>query len=189
MSETTTRVIKKYQNRKLYDTKDSCYITLDEIAQLIKHGEDISVLDNKSKNDVTSVILTQILVDQEKTKKSALPISMLKNIIQSGNASLHEFISRYIVTRSDSKEDSLKEAERYLDYLVANNEISKSEAKAIMLQFTTDDSSSEQWDQQLSSKLQQTLQTLPNLSDIHQNITTLYKKLETLEERVNTLGK
>src|SRR5258705_14009992 len=99
------RIIKKYQNRKLYDTKDSCYVTLDEIAKLIRKGEDVCVIDNRTKNDVTSLILTQILVDQEKSAKSILPLTMLRDIIQRGHGSLFDFIQRYVLLGIDSEQD------------------------------------------------------------------------------------
>jgi polyhydroxyalkanoate synthesis repressor PhaR len=92
-----TRIVKKYQNRKLYDTKDSCYITLDDIAKMVKRGEEVKVVDNKTKGDVTSIILTQILVEQEKATKSILPLTMLRDIIQKGQGSLFDFIQRYVI--------------------------------------------------------------------------------------------
>ena len=49
------KVIKRYQNRKLYDTHQSCYVTLEEISQMIKNGDDLRVIDNKTKNDITVV--------------------------------------------------------------------------------------------------------------------------------------
>jgi polyhydroxyalkanoate synthesis repressor PhaR len=55
------RIIKKYANRKLYDTQQSCYITLDEIAELIRTGQDITVVDNKTKEDITYKTLIQLL--------------------------------------------------------------------------------------------------------------------------------
>jgi polyhydroxyalkanoate synthesis repressor PhaR len=55
------RTIKKYANRKLYDTQQSCYITLDEIAELIRTGQDITVIDNKTKEDITYKTLVQLL--------------------------------------------------------------------------------------------------------------------------------
>src|SRR5436190_2006564 len=110
LEDKKTRVIKKYQNRKLYDTKDSCYITLDEIAGLIRKGEDVQVVDNRTKADVTSIILTQILVDQEKANKSILPLTMLKDIIQRGQGSLFEFIQRYVLMGVDSEQEKHAEA-------------------------------------------------------------------------------
>ena len=82
--KTGPRIIKRYQNRKLYDTEQSCYVTLDEIAEMVKDGEDVKVIDNKSGEDLTSLTLTQIIFEEEKKKKSILPLAALRNIIQSG---------------------------------------------------------------------------------------------------------
>jgi polyhydroxyalkanoate synthesis repressor PhaR len=78
------KVIKRYANRKLYDTERSCYVTLDEISQMIKEGEDVRVVDNKTKDDLTAVTLAQIIVEEEK-KVQKMPLKLLRSIIQSGN--------------------------------------------------------------------------------------------------------
>ncbi|MBM4283079.1 MAG: transcriptional regulator [Deltaproteobacteria bacterium] len=78
------KVIKRYANRKLYDTERSCYVTLEEIAQMIKEGEDVRVVDNKTKDDLTAVTLAQIIVEEEK-KVQKMPLKLLRSIIQSGN--------------------------------------------------------------------------------------------------------
>ena len=77
------RLVKRYPNRKLYDTLASRYVTLEDIAVMIREGEDVQILDNKSQDDLTSVTLTQIIFEEEKKKKSLLPLSALRNIIQS----------------------------------------------------------------------------------------------------------
>ena len=61
-----SKVIKRYSNRKLYDTDRSKYVTLDEIAKMIKAGEEITIIDNETKEDLTSVTLTQIIYEEEK---------------------------------------------------------------------------------------------------------------------------
>ena len=61
-----TKIIKRYQNRKLYDTQQSCYVTLDDIAKMIRVDEDVMVIDNKTKNDITAATLTQIIFEAEK---------------------------------------------------------------------------------------------------------------------------
>src|SRR5512139_3470384 len=94
MSETTSRIIKRYANRKLYDTKESRYVTLDQIAEMIRQGEDVKVLDNNTKDDLTSVTLAQIIFEEEKKQPSFLPLSALRNIIQSGGESLHGLMSQ-----------------------------------------------------------------------------------------------
>jgi polyhydroxyalkanoate synthesis repressor PhaR len=78
-----TRVVKRYANRKLYDTQRSRYVTLEQIADMIRSGEDVKIVDNNSKEDLTAITLTQIIFEEEK-KQSFLPLSALRNIIQSG---------------------------------------------------------------------------------------------------------
>ena len=74
-------VIKRYQNRKLYDTAASRYVTLEDIAQMVKRGEEVRIVDNRSKKDLTAVTLAQILYEEEKSERSLLPLSQLKSII------------------------------------------------------------------------------------------------------------
>jgi polyhydroxyalkanoate synthesis repressor PhaR len=78
-----TRVVKRYANRKLYDTQRSRYVTLEQIAEMIRSGEDVRIVDNNSKEDLTAITLTQIIFEEEK-KQSFLPLAALRNIIQSG---------------------------------------------------------------------------------------------------------
>lgn len=86
------KVIKRYQNRKLYDTHESSYVTLDEIAKMIKNGEDLRVIDNKTKNDITAATLTQLLYESERKSKTQPPIELLKEIIRHGDGSFSGYI-------------------------------------------------------------------------------------------------
>lgn len=86
------KIIKRYQNRKLYDTHESSYVTLDEIAKMIKNGEDLRVIDNKTKNDITSSTLTQLLFETEKKAKTQPSVDLLKEIIRHGDGSFSGFI-------------------------------------------------------------------------------------------------
>src|SRR5262244_691555 len=85
-----TRVIKRYANRKLYDTQRSRYVTLDQIAEMIRSGEDVKIVDNTSKEDLTSVTLAQIIFEEEKKQKSFLPLGAMRNIIQQGGEAIQE---------------------------------------------------------------------------------------------------
>ncbi|MEC9396177.1 MAG: polyhydroxyalkanoate synthesis regulator DNA-binding domain-containing protein [Myxococcota bacterium] len=102
-----TKVIKRYANRKLYDTEQSTYVTLDEIEQMVKNGEDIQIIDNSSKDDITHVTLAHIIFEQEKSNKSQLPVSALRGIIQSGE----EFIQRLQSPVTQFKDEFRKRAE------------------------------------------------------------------------------
>ena len=86
------KIIKRYQNRKLYDTHESSYVTLDEIAKMIKAGEDLRVIDNKTKNDITASTLTQLLYESEKKAKTQPAVELLKEIIRHGDGSFSGFI-------------------------------------------------------------------------------------------------
>ena len=94
MSTSEPRVIKRYANRKLYDTQRSRYVTLDQIADMIRGGQDVKIVDNNSKEDLTSITLAQIIFEQEKKQKAYLPLGAMKDIIQSGGASLSEMASQ-----------------------------------------------------------------------------------------------
>ncbi|HTR55194.1 MAG TPA: polyhydroxyalkanoate synthesis regulator DNA-binding domain-containing protein [Kofleriaceae bacterium] len=79
-----TRIIKRYANRKLYDTEHSRYVTLDQISEMIRNGDDVKIVDNKTKEDLTTVTLAQIIFEEEKKQRSFLPLGAMRNIIQSG---------------------------------------------------------------------------------------------------------
>jgi polyhydroxyalkanoate synthesis repressor PhaR len=91
------KIIKRYSNRKLYDTERSKYVTLDEIAKMIKAGDEVTIIDNESKEDLTSVTLTQIIYEEEK-RESRMPLSMLRNLIQTGGEALQDFFDKSVKT-------------------------------------------------------------------------------------------
>ena len=108
MGESITRMIKRYANRKLYDTSCSCYVTLEDLADLIRAGEDVQVIDNRTKRDLTSVTLAQIIFEQQKSRRRAMPLSTLKTIIQ-GPAELFQRLSQPV---SHLKDEAAKQVER-----------------------------------------------------------------------------
>ena len=76
------RVIKRYSNRKLYDTQDSRYVTLQQIGEMVRRGEDVRIIDNKTKEDKTEVTLALILSEDLKNKPRSVPLGTLRNLIQ-----------------------------------------------------------------------------------------------------------
>lgn len=89
-------VLKKYANRRLYDTEKSVYVTLNEVAAYIRDGIDVSIIDAKTKEDVTAFTLTQIVLEEAKSKNALLPVPMLHLIIRYGNNLLGEFFEKYL---------------------------------------------------------------------------------------------
>jgi polyhydroxyalkanoate synthesis repressor PhaR len=82
-SDKPRRVIKRYSNRKLYDTKDSRYVTLLQIAEMVRGGEEVQIIDNNTKEDLTEVTLAQIIYEEQKQKASSrnVPLQTLKELI------------------------------------------------------------------------------------------------------------
>jgi len=83
-----TIVIEKYENRRLYDTANSRYVNLEEVAQLMQQGNEVQVIDASSGEDITRLILTQIIVEDAKTPESNFPLDLLRQmVVASGRAS------------------------------------------------------------------------------------------------------
>jgi len=97
----TTIVIKKYENRRLYDTSNSRYINLDEIAQLIRDGRDVQVVDAATGEDITRPVLTQIIMDQAKEPDSAFPLDMLRQMVVASGRATQESALKYMKAMFD----------------------------------------------------------------------------------------
>lgn len=87
-------VIKRYQNRKLYDTANSMYVTLDDIALMLRKGDEVRVIDNRTKEDLTTVTLTQIIFEEEKKNHKVLPLNTLRMIIREGGEAIKDFVNK-----------------------------------------------------------------------------------------------
>ncbi|HKI44668.1 MAG TPA: polyhydroxyalkanoate synthesis regulator DNA-binding domain-containing protein [Balneolales bacterium] len=94
-------LIKRYENRKLYDKEGGKYISLEEIAQLIREGEQIRVVDNATRRDITSQTLTQIILKEGKQGKNPLSSDVLHEIIRRGGSFFEESV-KLVRTRLDS---------------------------------------------------------------------------------------
>lgn len=83
------RLIKRYESRKLYDTEESRYVSLDEIANWIRQGQEVRVVDNASGSDVTSQTLTQIILDEGRKGTSFLPSELLHDLVRVGERAVN----------------------------------------------------------------------------------------------------
>lgn len=95
-------VIKKYGNRRLYDTSGSRYINLEDIATLVRNGTDIKVVDAKTGEDLTRLTLTQIIVEDAKAQPQGLPVEFLRQLIMATDRVGREFIMWYLKTAFDA---------------------------------------------------------------------------------------
>jgi polyhydroxyalkanoate synthesis repressor PhaR len=103
-----TRLIKRYSNRKLYDTADKQYVTLEKLTDLIKEGENIQVVDLSTDSDITNQILTQLILEQGKQGNSPIPSSVLHDLIRWGEDVIDKSIVQVTSGIETMVHDSLK---------------------------------------------------------------------------------
>lgn len=172
-----TKLIKRYANRKLYDTDRSCYVTLDEIREMVKAGDDLKIIDNRSGDDLTSVTLTQILYEEQKKASSSanpvLPLNALRGIIQSGGSILSRLGSP--VTKMG---DDLKRRAGRLE------EGSQNAVREFLdgAQRTLDETQ-----QQLNDRVRDALSVVSGGDRKAQETEALEARIQTLEQRVKWL--
>ncbi len=111
-------VIKRYSNRKLYDTQESRYVTLEELEELIRAGKEISVVDVSTGEDLTSVTLAQIILENERSRRAGLPTAFLHQLIKHGE-SWQDFVQKSMKASLEGIMSSQREAERVFRELVS----------------------------------------------------------------------
>jgi polyhydroxyalkanoate synthesis repressor PhaR len=104
-------VIKRYSNRKLYDTQESRYVTLEEIEEMIRGGKEISVVDASTGEDLTSVTLAQIILENERNRRATLPSAFLHQLIKHGEA-WQDFVQRSMRSSLEGLVVSQREMDR-----------------------------------------------------------------------------
>lgn len=123
-------IIKRYNNRKLYDTHAKRYVTLFDLADMIRQGDDITVLDHSSGEDITSQIQAQIIFEQERQTGNSLPNTVLTNIIQASNQTIQQLRNTVLPLDADARMDS--EIERRMARLIERGDISKKQGTKIL---------------------------------------------------------
>jgi len=91
-------VIKKYNDRRLYDTGAKRYVNLEDVAQMIREGIEVEVLDSRTGRDLTRVILTQIIIEDTREGEAGLPLKVLRQMVLASDRATHEFLSWYLDT-------------------------------------------------------------------------------------------
>ena len=95
-------IVKKYANRRLYNTRSSSYITLDDLARMTREGIDFKVLDAKTGNDITHSILTQIIMEEEAHGEHMLPVGFLRHLISMYGNSMQSMMPQYLEASMDN---------------------------------------------------------------------------------------
>ena len=125
------RLIKRYPNRKLYDTDKRKYITLAGVAKLIRDGEDVQVIDYTSGEDLTSQTLSQIIMEEEKKQAGFLPQNVLASLVQAGGKTVGG-VQRALASSLGWWAQFDEEVKRRLDVLVERGELTENEAEGLL---------------------------------------------------------
>jgi|BEDMetMinimDraft_2_1075160.scaffolds.fasta_scaffold00926_4 polyhydroxyalkanoate synthesis repressor PhaR len=116
--ETPPLVIKKYANRRLYNTETSSYVTLDALADMLRHGRDFVVVDAKTGEDITRSVLTQIIVEQESKGDALLPTTFLRQLVSLYGGGLERFLPRYLEQAMASFAEQQRQMRRAVEQTV-----------------------------------------------------------------------
>jgi len=188
------KIIKRYTNRKLYDTVESRYVTLDEIAEMVKAGAEVQIIDNRTKEDLTSVTLAQIIFEEEK-KTSRMPLGMLRDIIRTGGEKITEFIEGEVNPRvsafregAESLAKALKSAERNaVDAIGRTKEEARSVSpKEAAREFVRSSRKGfEEWQKTLDERVSRAYETVAGFPTLHREVQALRDKLAELEKKLD----
>jgi polyhydroxyalkanoate synthesis repressor PhaR len=177
------KLIKRYTNRKLYDTVESRYVTLDEIAEMIKQGLEVRIVDNRSKDDLTSVTLAQIIFEEEK-KKSRMPLLLLREIIQHPGESISGFIQKEVTPRVNSIREG---AESRLDKLLRREEGSAESMSPAEL-IRSSQRLLEEWQRKIDERIKHGVENvIGSLPALGRDLQSLTQRLEALEKKLDEL--
>lgn len=192
-----TRIIKRYANRKLYDTEHSRYVTLDQISEMIRNGDDVKIVDNKTKEDLTTVTLAQIIFEEEKKQRSFLPLGAMRNIIQSGGQWFAEAQRRVQSILPGKREDGSDEPS---EAPVAHDEpappldeaADKKRSLAVLREWVDQSKHRlEDWQKEVDGKIRGTLETLQHSinpwSGVQKDVKTLADRIAELEAKLSEL--
>jgi len=177
-------VIKRYPNRKLYDTEAKRYITLDGIAELIRDGAEVQVIDHTTDEDLTAVTLTQIIFEQEKRHSGFLPKSVLTGLVRAGGDTLNT-LRRNLNSPLELLKHVDEEIERRLQTLVEQGEIAREEAMALSEKLIT---AGQEKSKELFSG-QQRLERLISVRGMpsREEVEVLTSQIETLSAKIDSL--
>lgn len=176
-------IIKRYPNRKLYDTEAKRYITLDGIAELIREGKEVQVIDHTTDEDLTAVTLTQIIFEQEKKSGGFLPKSVLTGLVQAGGDTMNT-LRRTLTSPLDLLRHVDEEIEQRLQNLVARGELAREESVRLrkkLLSSTAKETASIPGQQHIERLLSSRgIPTREEIEQIHTQIDSLATKIDTL---------
>jgi len=180
--------IKRYANRKLYDTKIKKYITLDKIAKLLKAGEEVSVLDNKTGEDITAATVSQILARAKQGQADNGASNVMIQLLRKGPGTLVDYGKRYLSLWDRALTMADEEIDRLVERLVKEKEITPSEGNRLKKDMLSRAEDLKKW---ISEKTDQRIGEALDLMNLasREQVSQLTEKIDTLTRKVDSLEK
>ena len=177
------KVIKRYTNRKLYDTVESRYVTLDEIAQMVKAGTEVQVLDNRTKEDLTSVTLAQIIFEQEK-KTSKMSLRTLKDLIRHGGERAAQIVEDTQAELRGRVEAVRAAAEQRVQTIIKTGQQTTDRAKELV---AASQDSVAQFQKRVDERVRTAVESMGSFSDLRRDLAQLNDRIAELEKKLKDL--
>ncbi len=180
--------IKRYANRKLYDTKTKEYITLDKIAKLLKSGEEISVMDNETGKDITAATVSQILARTKKGQTDNGASNVMIQLLRKGPGTLVDYGKKYISLWDRALTMADEEIDRLVERLVKEKEITPSEGSKLKKDMVNRAEDMKKW---IAEKIDQRVNEALDLMNLasKEKVSQLTGKIDTLTRKVQNLEK
>ncbi len=189
-SERARRIIKRYSNRKLYDTKDSRYVTLLQIAEMVRGGEEVQIIDNNTKDDLTEVTLAQIIYEEQKAHSRNVPLQTLKELIHARTekvlADLREGPIGRLIPGSKPPDEKAPEVAGEKEKEREKEKEKERESKPTLVDQAKE--KLEEVQHQLDERVKAILTTFRPLQQLQQEVRRLNERIEELERKLKNRG-
>jgi len=176
-------LVKKYANRKLYDTTEKKYVAMKQISEMIKSGQDVSIIDNESGEDLTSSIVSSLMGKDSGEADESLSSSLLIQLFRKGSGALTDYAKKYFSIWQTAFSLAEDELDNMLKSLVKNNEISRTEGSRLKQEITGFTSSLKLWISEMVDKRINEVLNITNLATRDQ-FTTLTERINYLEKKI-----
>ncbi|SLM30206.1 PHA accumulation regulator DNA-binding protein [Desulfamplus magnetovallimortis] len=179
-------LIKKYANRKLYDTEDKKYVTMKHISAMIKSGKDVSIVDNETGEDITASIVSTLMGKDSSDAGEGLSTGVLIQLFRKGSGALTDYAKKYFSIWQNAFTMAEDELDALLKTLVKNKEISKTEGSRLKQEITGFTRSLKSWISEMVDKRVNEVMVMMNLPTRDQ-FTSLNSRISDLEAKIKEL--
>lgn len=178
--------IKKYANRKMYDTTDKRYISMTQLADLIKSGEEITVVDNRTGEDLTAAVVSQLIGREKKDSDKIVSSRVLMQLLRKGSGTLTDYAKRYVSLWQNALTMAEDEVDKVVNRLVKDKEISKSEGSRLKGEIVGYSEAFRNWVGEIIDRRINEVLNVMNLAS-KDEIQHLSKRIDALERRIRKL--